>query len=125
MVKQLESLGELELTALRVIWDHPNSSVQEVTALLQKNRDCARTTVLTVIQRLHAKGFLRRRKNKGVFRYTSSQEPDKVLHTLVERFVNSMLAGSPLPFLSYLANAEKLTDEQTQEIHRIIKSLDE
>ena len=61
MAKGELSLGELELEVLKVIWEQQPCTVQEVAEIMHGRKGLARTTVLTVMQRLHKKKFLRRR----------------------------------------------------------------
>ena len=84
--KERTTLGALELEVLKIIWECPACTVAEVAERLSR-RQYARTTVLTVIQRLHAKGLLKRRKEAGIFRYSATQPREQVLSRLIARFV--------------------------------------
>ena len=97
------SLGELELDVMKVVWDTGGCSVQQAAEILGQRRDYARTTILTVIQRLHAKGFLQRRKVDGVYQYSSTEDRGTVLSRLIARFVDTVLDGSPEPLVTYFA----------------------
>lgn len=97
------SLGDLELEVMKVVWDTGGCTVQEAAETLGQRRDYARTTILTVMQRLHAKGFLRRRKVDGVYRYASTEDRGTVLSRLIARFVDTVLDGSPEPLVTYFA----------------------
>ena len=98
-----QSLGDLELDVMKVVWDTGGCSVQEATEILGQRRDYARTTILTVIQRLYAKGFLQRRKVDGVYEYSSTEDRGTVLSRLIARFVDTVLDGSPEPLVTYFA----------------------
>lgn len=124
VTKEQKSLGELELSILKTVWDAPESTVQEVAELLSEPRNYARTTVLTVMQRLHSKGFLKRKKFDGVFRYTATKDRGAVLTNLIGQFVERVLDGSSAPFLSYLSTNKELTDEQADELQAIVQELE-
>ena len=124
MTEYQKNLGELELLVLKVVWEAPASSVQEIVDIVRLQRNCARTTVLTVMQRLHAKRFLKRRKVRGVFRYSHTKDRGKVLSGLIGRFVDKMLDGSSAPFLSYLAASDELTEEQSEQLRTIVEELE-
>ncbi len=81
------SLGELELEILKVVWQRQPCTVAQVAELMAHRRGYARTTVLTVMQRLKAKGFVKRRKQGGVFQYATTKRQNTVLETLTRRFV--------------------------------------
>lgn len=66
----LESLGELEASALEVLWAAPGPMpVREVASKLKRRPALAYTTVLTVLDRLHDKGFVSREKDGRAFLY--------------------------------------------------------
>lgn len=125
MTKPKLRLGELELEVLKLVWEHQPCTVQEVADILCHRRGLARTTILTVMQRLHAKGFLKRRKIQGLYHYYPTKERRKVIGKLIGQFVDRVLDGSPVPFVAYLAEAERLTEEQAAALKRVARELKE
>lgn len=125
MMSRQHGLGELELEVLKTLWEHPGSTVQELTDILGRERQYARTTVLTVVQRLHAKGFLKRKKVEGVLRFWPAEERGQVLSRLIGQFVERVLDGSAAPFLAYLSHTKDLTEEQAAQLRAIVKELEE
>jgi predicted transcriptional regulator len=115
--------GALELEVLNVIWENPACTVADVAGRLS-HRQYARTTILTVIQRLHAKGLLRRRKEAGVFRYSATQPRKQVLSRLIARFIENFLDGSPAPFVAYLTEARNITPGQRAALEEIVRDLE-
>ncbi len=119
MAKSTQGLGELELTVLKTIWQSDGCTVQEVAEIIARKRKCARTTILTVMQRLHAKGYLRRAKRNGVFRYYPTEAKGKVMGGLVKQFVDKVLDGSPTTLVSYLAESG-VSDAELAEMRRVL-----
>jgi len=67
---RIDSLGELEARALEILWAAAMPlSVRAVAAQLKRRPALAYTTVLTVLDRLHDKGFVARDKNGRAFMY--------------------------------------------------------
>ena len=63
-------LGELEASVLSALWSSPTTlSVREVLARVERRPALAYTTVLTVLDRLHAKGLVAREKHGKAFLY--------------------------------------------------------
>ena len=116
-------LGELELVILKVIWELQPCTVKDVAIILAEQRGSALTTVLTVMQRLHAKKFLRRRKHEGIFRYSTADTRSTVISRLVDQFVTRVLDGSAEPFVSYLAQNESLTPEQAETLRKMAEEI--
>jgi predicted transcriptional regulator len=115
--------GALELEVLNVIWENPACTVADVAGRLSR-RQYARTTILTVIQRLHAKSLLRRRKEAGVFRYSATRPRKQVLSRLIARFIENFLDGSPAPFVAYLTEARNITPGQRAVLEEIVRDLE-
>lgn len=66
----LRGLGELESTVMDVLWDAPEAmTVRDVREALAERRDWAYTTVLTVMDNLHSKGWLTRTMNGRAYLY--------------------------------------------------------
>jgi len=120
-----KGLGELELDILKHIWERQPCSVQDIALVVGKERNCARTTVLTVMERLRAKGYLRRRKQEGVFQYSTTDDRQKVLSALTEKFIDRVLDGSPLPFVACLIKRKNITSEQAAELRDLLGQIED
>jgi predicted transcriptional regulator len=117
-------LGEHELAALRFITDNAPISVGDVAKVYGLPRGLARTTILTMMERLRLKGYLTRRQVDGVFRYAPRILQKDLLLSVVDEFVQRSLGGSLSPFVTYLADRSSLTDEEIQQLHRIVENLE-
>jgi predicted transcriptional regulator len=118
-------LGEQELDTLRFVAERAPISVGEAAKQYGAQRGLARTTVMTVMERLRVKGYLSRSRVKGVFVYRPKTDHEDVLKTVVAQFVERSLGGSLSPFVAYLADTGKLTAVQLAELQAIADSLDE
>jgi predicted transcriptional regulator len=117
------SIGEQELTLLRHIADRGSVTVGEAAEAFGAPRGLARSTVLTMMERLRAKGHLGRRMIDGVYRYRTRASSADLLKGAVQRFVERNLDGSVSPFLAYLSEAGRLSDEELQELEQIVTRL--
>jgi predicted transcriptional regulator len=124
MARNREMIGLEEMQVLQYVADHQPVSVREVADHLAIASGKARTTVLTVMERLRAKGYLVRRKKGGVYRYSPKRSQADVLRGLVADFVRQALGGSVSPFVAYLAEDADLDDEQVQELGRLVADLE-
>jgi predicted transcriptional regulator len=118
---QKAPLGELQLEILRFLSTHGPLSVGEVTARFGEPRGLARTTVLTVMERLREKGYLTRTKADGVFRYAPYAGKAELLRDLVHEFVEKALEGSVSPFFAYLAGEKALSDEEVAALRQLLE----
>jgi predicted transcriptional regulator len=118
MTRQLPSLGELETRVLQLVWQHEPCTERDVSDRIQTQRDVARTTVLKTIQRLEAKGLLRREPGRPA-RYRAVLDETRVLPELVRRFVDGVLGGATEPLVAYLAGQKRLSAADVQALKRI------
>ena len=115
------SIGDQELALLQWLAERGGATVGE--AVEGFGRGLARSTVLTMMERLRAKGRLRRSKAAGVYRYTSPAAPAEVLRGVVESFVEQTLGGSVSPFVAYLAESGELSADEVAELEALLARL--
>ena len=124
MVKELPSLGELEIRVLRLVWQQQPCTERQITDAIQQERSLGRTTVLKTIQRLEAKGLLARLPGTGPVQFRASIQEQNVLSTLIGRFVEGVLGGSAEPLVAYLAGSEKLSAKDLETLRNICRKID-
>lgn len=121
----MRKLGEQELGVLRYIAEHQPITVRDVAESYGTEAGLARTTVLTVMERLRKKGFLIREEGESGFRYSATQEEGPLLRNVVADFIQGKLRGSISPFAAYLAQADELTAEELAELRAAVDSLEQ
>lgn len=117
------SIGEQELALLRHIADRDGASVGEAADEFGVPRSLARSTVLTMMERLRRKGHLTRRLLDGVYRYRAKSSSTDLLKGAVQRFVERNLDGSVSPFLAYLSDAGQISDAELRQLEKIVAKL--
>src|SRR5262245_36740116 len=124
MAAPRETLGPLELEVLRHIAEHHPASVREVAEHFAETSGQARTTVLTVMERLREKGYLRRRKSGGVQRYSPTISQAQLLDRLVGEFVDGVLGGAVSPFVAYLSRSPYLSAEEARKLSDLLQRIE-
>ena len=109
---------------MKAIWEHHPCTVKQIARMLGKQRGCAKTTVLTVMQRLHRKRYLKRRKVDGLYQYSPTEERARVISKLIGQFLDKVLDGSPAPFVTYLTETEDLSPKQLVALRKIAQELE-
>ena len=115
--------GEQELALLTWLAEHPTITVGEVAEQYGAPRALARSTVLTMMDRLRKKGHLSRRRVQGVFRYSTGAGSEDLLKDAVGTFVSRTLGGSVSPFVAYLSDEAEVTPEQLAELEDLVARL--
>ncbi len=121
--KSKGTIGDRELALLRWIAERGGASVGTAADKYGEPRGLARSTVLTMMERLRGKGHLDRRRVDGVFHYTSPASPRELMRGVVASFVESTLGGSLTPFTAYLADAEEVSDDELAELEELVSRL--
>jgi predicted transcriptional regulator len=71
--RRLRPFGELEAAIMELLWDADASRlVRDVVSELQPQRPLAYTTVMTVMDNLHRKGWLTRERDGRAWRYSAA-----------------------------------------------------
>ena len=116
--------GSTEIELLRYIGDHHPISVGEVAEHVAKTTGQARTTVLTIMERLRKKGHLTRRQIGGVYRYSPKVSKPDLLRGLVKDFVDTTLGGSLSPFVAYLSENGPISEDDLATLKRLVQDLE-
>ncbi|WP_363797700.1 BlaI/MecI/CopY family transcriptional regulator [Lysobacter firmicutimachus] len=118
-----KSIGDQELALLHYLDERDDASVGEVAADYGQTRGLARSTVLTMMERLRAKGFLRRRKVGGVYRYASMAASEDVMRSAVGQFVANTLQGSLSPFVAWMSQRGEVSEQELGELEQLVAQL--
>lgn len=124
MAKTQGALGATELAVLRYIADRHPITVGEAAEHFSQTLGLARTTVLTVMERLRRKGRLQRELVEGVYRYTPQAGKETFFRRLVQDFVDAALGGSVSPLVSFLAEDAAVSDDDVEKLKRLAAALE-
>jgi len=125
LIEQKSPLGAQELALLRYVSDHAPVSVRTAATNYGMANGLARTTVLTMMERLRQKNYLTRAKDSGAFVYSPSVGKPQLLNSLVGDFVRKTLGGSVSPFVAYLADAPNLSAGEVAELRRLVERMED
>jgi len=116
-------LSKLELRIMEALWNLGPASVREVQESFPEKGRPAYTTVQTMINRLDAKGAVRRAKKIGnahIFEAVVSRDAAR------GRLVDELLAvfgGRTEPLISHLIESGRLTLEDINEARKTLREL--
>lgn len=117
------SIGDQELALLQYVAEHSKASVGEVAAGFGEPRGLARSTVLTMMERLRSKSYLSRRQVDGMYRYSPAARPGEVMRTAVGQFVEKTLSGSVSPFVAWMSERAEVSDSELAELEALVVQL--
>ena len=118
--KKLPALSETQMEIMREVWARGEVTVTEVCEALNRKRPVARNTVLTLMDRLARRGWLKRRL-EGQSHYYSARSPQTAtLRDLVSRLIDTAFGGSAEELVVALLHGRRLTDEEAFRIGQLI-----
>jgi predicted transcriptional regulator len=118
------NLGQAEWEILRYVTEHHPVTVREVADYAAETRGQARTTILTVMERLRRKGYLTRRKQDGIYQYSPKVPAADILHGFVKQFVETTLQGAMSPFFAYLSKTADVSNKELDELKQLVSDLE-
>src|SRR5438034_238811 len=121
MRKPQPTLTTQELAIMKVVWRLGTATVRDVYEALLETRRVAYTTVMTMMNVLEAKGYLKKAKDDRAYRYRPAHPERAVITSMVHEFVNRVFDGASRPLLLHLVKDGRLSDKERQELLRLIK----
>jgi predicted transcriptional regulator len=120
MPQPLPALGAQELAIMKVVWRLKDVSVREVYETLRERRPVAYTTVMTMMNTLEGKGYLKKELDGRAFRYRPAVPERRGVTKMVKEFIERVFDGSTAPLLAHLVTSTELSDEEREELRRLI-----
>ena len=112
---------QLELEILKVIWAIGPSPVREVRDALAEVRDLAYTSVMTVMNIMTKKGFLKRRKKGNSFIYRPVVNRETTTSNMVGDLVDRLFEGSTDTALLHLLETSDIDDGELDRLRELIE----
>jgi predicted transcriptional regulator len=118
--KTLPVLARQELALMKVIWRAGHATVREVYEALRVERRVAYTTVMTTLNILESKGYLRKEPEGRAYRYHPTQPERRVMTALVRDFVDRVFDGAATPLVAHLVTDTRLSKSERDALKRLI-----
>jgi predicted transcriptional regulator len=100
------------MMCLNALWEIGEGNTEEVRKVVSQGRPLAYTTVLTLLERLAARGAVSRRKEGRAFHYQPAVERDKLRRLALVHFLEYHFEGSEAKLKIFL---EPLMETQEPE----------
>src|ERR1700676_5046534 len=93
--KPVLTIQELEI--MKIVWRSGASTVRAVYEDLLERRKIAYTTVMTMMNILEQKGYLKKTQKDRAYVYTPSKPAKNVIRDMVKEFVDRVFNGAAEP----------------------------
>ena len=121
MARPAQDITESELAVLRILWDRGPATIRQLTEVLYPGGGTAQyATVQKLLDRMEAKGYVRRDRTLYVHMFAAVLDRDELIGRRLRSLAETLCDGSLTPLLTHLARAQNLTDEDRLALRAII-----
>ncbi len=108
-----------ELDVMSILWALGSGTVTEVREQLED--ELAYTSVLSVLQTLEEKGYVRHESEGRAYRYYATVDPDEAGGNAIVRIVDKMFHGAADALLAQLVSSRRLPAEQLERMRKLLE----
>lgn len=119
---EAEHPTELELEILKVLWRESPLPVREVRSRLEQDagRPLAHTSVITMLNIMHRKGLLARKRQGKAFLFSPKLKKQRVTGKMVRDLLTRAFDGSPRALVLNLLETADLDAAELTELRKLI-----
>jgi predicted transcriptional regulator len=114
-------LTSQELEIMKIVWVSGASTVRDVYETLLERRKIAYTTVMTMMNILEQKGYLKKAQKDRAYVYQATRAQKQVIRGMVREFVDRVFNGSAEPLLMHLVEDRRVSGQDLEEISRMLR----
>ena len=119
----LPPLPKSELAVARIVWELGEASVRDVFDAMPPEAGADYWTVQTYLRRLADKGYLKVKKKGRANYYLPKVAPGRVLHKLVDDFVQQAFDGQAIPLVQHLIQERGLSPTELDQLQQTLNDL--
>ncbi len=114
---------ESEIKLLKVLWEYGQISSSDLCSIMEREEGWKRTTTYTMVEKCVKKGYVEKKSKigKGFIckpKITKEEAQIGSVSTQIEKSFHSKM-----DFLRTYLNKETLTDDEIEELHKIVDEL--
>jgi len=111
---------ELELQILKILWDNGPASVRAVQEALAETRPLAYTSVMTVMNIMVRKGYLRRRKEGGSYIYYPRVTKRTTTRRMLQDLIDRAFDGAAVTAAMHLLETADINEAELKRLRELI-----
>jgi BlaI family transcriptional regulator, penicillinase repressor len=121
---KLDRITDGELSILQVLWDRGEATSREITAAVHDEvTDPKMASVQKLIERLEAKGCVRRDRSERAHRFRALVSHEQFLRSRLQALADRLCEGAIAPLMATLLRSERLPKGEREELRRLIDDL--
>ena len=119
----MERIGEAEFAVMEVLWADSPLTAADVAARVPADRKWSDRTVKTMLARLLGKGILAHEEDGRRYLYRPAIAKEDYVAQESGRLIDRLFGGSVTPLVAHLAERDKLSAKDIEEIEALLKAL--
>ena len=120
MSKRMHGLGPLQTEVMELIWQHKEATVASLLEIISRRRPVTYTTVLSAVQKLEKKGWLKHRSSGRAHLFYAVQDREKASGRSLKELLKTAFQGNPRLLLASLLDETRLTAAELKELRQLI-----
>lgn len=120
----VQRLSDAELEIMKIVWGNQSGVTlfpYIMDALAARGRPCQKNTLIVLLSRLIGKGFLSARKIGRRNEYTTLVSEAEYQTAQTKSFLDKIYEGSVRGLVSNLITGDLMTDEEYEELKRLLE----
>jgi BlaI family penicillinase repressor len=114
--------GELESEVMNLVWDKGPLRGKEIHEVLRKKKEMAFTTILTVLDRLSKKGFVKKNRDSGLTIFSPAITRDEFETRVASELIKSAYEMSPdLAISAFVDIFSKMKADDLDKLDQLIE----
>lgn len=114
-------LTQNELEIMKILWKQAPLTVSNILTLICRKTEPAYTSILTLMQIMERKGYVKHHKNGKAFSYYPVLRREKFLLSEIKRITKNIFEGTPGDLVLNLVENEHLTPEEIKSLKQLLK----
>ena len=121
---KLDRITDGELSILQVLWERGEATSREITAVIHEEvNDPKMASVQKLIERLEAKGCIRRDRRERAHRFRPLLSQEQFLRSRLQALADRLCEGALVPLMTTLLRSERLPKKEREQLRKLIDDL--
>jgi len=120
MSDKILGLGSLQAEVMELVWNREEVTVAQLVDAIGKRRPVTYTTVLSAVQKLAKKGWLKHRSEGRAYVYRAAKKRTDVGGSKLRELLKTAFSGDPRLLLSSLIDEARMSDAELTELKTLI-----
>jgi BlaI family transcriptional regulator, penicillinase repressor len=126
MARTPQDVTDAELAVLQILWDGGPATIRQLTDVLYPGGGAPQYgTVQKLLDRLEAKGCVRRDRTAAAHTFAAAIARDDLIGRRLQDMAEKLCGGSLTPLLTHLVRTKRLTARERRELRDLIDELDQ